>query len=144
MITVKRLLASKSKQGVLSVSPTSMVIDALHILAENNIGAVVVLENNRLVGIFSERDYVKKGIIKGRKAKDTPIAEVMTPNVFTVKPDMTIHDCMKLFSEKRIRHLPVLDGEEVAGVLSVSDIVNATLREQQEHIRYLESYISNA
>lgn len=141
MITVKRLLASKTKQGVVSVSPTAMVIDALHVLADNNIGAVVVMQDNKLVGIFSERDYVRKGIIQGRKAKETPVSELMTPNVFTITPDKTTHDCMKLFSEKHFRHLPVVEEDEVIGVISVSDIVNATLKEQQEHIRYLESYI---
>lgn len=141
MITVKRLLASKSKQGIISVSPNSMVIDALHVLADNNIGAVVVMENNKLVGIFSERDYVRKGIIKGRSAKDTPVSELMTANVFTITPEKTTHDVMKLFSEKHFRHLPVVEDDQVIGVISVSDIVNATLKEQQEHIRYLESYI---
>lgn len=141
MITVKRLLASKTKQGVVSVSPTAMVIDALHVLADNNIGAVVVMQDNKLVGIFSERDYVRKGIIKGRSAKDTPVSELMTANVITISPEKTTHDVMKLFSEKHFRHLPVVENDEVIGVISSSDIVNATLKEQEEHIRYLESYI---
>jgi CBS domain-containing protein len=144
MIPVQKLLEGKPQNHVYSVRPDHMVIDALELMAEKNIGAVVVLEDERLVGIFSERDYARKGIIKGRKAKSTPVAEVMTPKVFTVAPDMSIADCMQLFSDKKIRHLPVVSNERVVGMLSVGDIVTAIMREQQSHIQFLEQYISGS
>ena len=119
-----------------------MVIDAIQILADKNIGAVVVVEDEKLVGIFSERDYVRKGILQGRKAKTTPVSEVMTPNVFTVSPRMDISHCMQLFSEKHIRHLPVVSEGKVMGMLSISDIVNAIINEQANRIEFLEKYLS--
>ncbi|GAA4404214.1 CBS domain-containing protein [Nibrella viscosa] len=130
--------------GVCSVRPDHMVIDALNLMADCNIGAVVVMDGEELVGIFSERDYARKGIRQGRKAKSTPVSEVMTPKVFTVTQDMDIYDCMKLFSEKRFRHLPVMDDDKVIGVLSIGDIVSAIMKEQSDHIQYLEQYITNA
>lgn len=141
MIKVRDILAQKKIQHIISVMPTTTVIEALGIMAEKNIGAVVVLENDKLVGIFSERDYARKGIVQGRKAKDTPMSEVMTPKVFTVEPDMTVRDCMEIMSEKKFRHLPVTDGGKVVGVLSVGDIVTSLIIEQRQHINYLESYI---
>lgn len=144
MISVKKLLADKPQSNVWSVSPSTTVIEALFLLAEKNIGAVVVLENEKLVGIFSERDYARKGIVQGRKAKSTPISEVMTPRVFTVTKEMDIRECMKLFSEKKFRHLPVMDEDTVIGILSIGDIVNSIMKEQQEHIDFLEQYITNA
>ena len=125
-----------------SVTPKHMVIDALDLMAQKNIGALVVMDGEKLIGIFSERDYARKGILQGRKAKSTPVTEVMTPNVFTVSSDKSLQDCMKLFSEKRIRHLPVVDDGKVAGVLSIGDIVNAIIREQSNHIQFLEQYIT--
>jgi CBS domain-containing protein len=142
MISVQQLLNSKPTQNLHSVTTSNMVVDALEIMAANNIGAVVVMEGERLAGIFSERDYVRKGIIKGRKSKSTPITEVMTANVFTVSPDQDINDCMQLFSSKKIRHLPVKQGEKVVGMLSIGDIVNAIIREQSVHIQYLEEFIT--
>ncbi|GAA4463563.1 CBS domain-containing protein [Nibrella saemangeumensis] len=144
MISVKKILQNKAQSGVCSVRPDDMVIDALNLMADCNIGAVVVMDGEELVGIFSERDYARKGIRQGRKAKSTPVSEVMTPKVFTVTPDMDIYDCMKLFSEKRFRHLPVMEEDKVAGVLSIGDVVSAIMKEQSEHIQYLEQYITNA
>ncbi|TDB64243.1 CBS domain-containing protein [Arundinibacter roseus] len=129
---------------VFSVPPTATVIETLHLMAEKNIGAVVVLENENLVGIFSERDYARKGIIQGRKAKSTPISEVMTPKVFTVSCDMSIQECMQLFSQKKIRHLPVVENDRVVGVLSIGDIVNSIMFEQKVHIQFLEQYITQS
>ena len=103
----------------------------------------MVVENEKLVGIFSERDYARKGIIMGRKAKSTPLTEVMTSNVFTVTPDMNMEDCMQLFSDKRIRHLPVVHDSDLLGMLSIGDIVTAIIVEQKEHIQFLEKYISS-
>jgi CBS domain-containing protein len=144
MITVQKLLNDKGKQVVYSVLPQSTVIDALELMAQKNIGAVVVLENDKLEGIFSERDYARKGIIQGRNAKSTLISEVMTPKVYTVSPDMTINDCMQIFSDKKFRHLPVTENGKVVGLISIGDIVNTIMKEQQEHINFLEKYISQA
>lgn len=143
MLTVQKLLDSKPTNKIWSVAPDQMVIDAIQILADKNIGAVVVVEGEKLVGIFSERDYVRKGIIQGRKAKSTPVSEVMTANVFTVSPRMDIANCMQLFSEKHIRHLPVVLEGKVMGVLSISDIVNAIINEQASRIEFLEKYLSD-
>ena len=142
MLSVSRLLNNKKNEGVWSVSPNHMVIDALNLMSEKGIGAVMVMEEDRLIGIFSERDYARKGIIAGRKAKSTPVTEVMTPNVFTVSPSMDIEDCMTLFSEKRIRHLPVVDNQQVIGMLSIGDIVTAIIQAQDQQIKYLEAYIT--
>jgi len=142
MISVQKLLEGKRLNKTFTVTPEHMVIEALEIMAANNIGAVMVMEGPKLVGIFSERDYARKGIIAGRKAKSTPVSEVMTANVFTVSPEMDIEDCMQLFSDKRIRHLPVLDHGVVVGMLSIGDIVTAIINEQKQHINFLEQYIS--
>lgn len=140
--TVKMLLDSKKISKVISIKPEQTVLDALTVLAEYNIGALVVMEGEKLVGIFSERDYARKGILKDRSAKSTTISEVMTPNVFTVSSNMTTKDCMQLMSDKHFRHLPVVDNDKVIGVLSVGDIVSAILNEQSQTINFLESYIA--
>ncbi|RCR70789.1 CBS domain-containing protein [Larkinella punicea] len=144
MLSVKKLLQLKHQVGVFSVRPDEMVIDALNVMADRNVGAVVVMDGDELVGIFSERDYARKGIRQGRKAKSTPISEVMTPRVFTVSSDMNINDCMRIFTEKRFRHLPVVDDNRVVGVLSIGDIVSAIMQEQLNHIQYLEQYIAGS
>lgn len=142
MISVQKLLEGKKINKIFTLTPEHMVIDALDLMAQNNIGAVMVMEGERLAGIFSERDYARKGIIQGRKAKSTPLTDVMTHNVFTVSPEMDIENCMQLFSDKRIRHLPVMAGTEVVGMLSIGDIVSAIMQEQKQHIQFLEQYIS--
>jgi CBS domain-containing protein len=141
MLSVQKLLDSKPSKAVYSIRPEQMVIEALELMAQNNIGAILIMDGDRLAGIFSERDYARKGIIQGRKAQKTPLSEVMTPHVFTVSPKMDIEDCMKLYSEKKIRHLPVVDNGKVVGMLSTGDIVNAIIREQMAQIEYLEQYI---
>ncbi|SOE22549.1 CBS domain-containing protein [Spirosomataceae bacterium TFI 002] len=144
MITkVSSILRQKEIREVISVTPETTVIEALEIMSKYNIGALLIIENEVLKGIFSERDYARKGIIKGRKAKSTPMTEVMTTNVFTVKEQTNIKDCMELMSEKHFRHLPVVTDEgKVIGVLSVGDIVIALIKEQRQHIKFLERYIS--
>lgn len=142
MLKVREILSAKSHNAVYAVTPSQMVIEALDLMAARNIGAVMVLENNRLMGIFSERDYARKGILKDRKAKSTPISEVMTANVFTVTPSDNLEDCMQLMTDKKIRHLPVLDDGRVIGLVSIGDVVMAIIREQSEHIQNLEMYIS--
>jgi len=143
MISVKKLLAGKRISKIFALSPAAMVIEALELMATENIGAVMIMDGDKLVGIFSERDYARKGIIQGRKAKSTPVTEVMTSNVYTVTPDMKMEDCMQLFTDKHIRHLPVMEDGKVSGMLSIGDIVNAMIMEQKDHIQFLEKYISS-
>ncbi|MBK8966703.1 MAG: CBS domain-containing protein [Saprospiraceae bacterium] len=142
MIPVFKLLESKADQSILSITPNHMVIEALELMAEKNIGAVLVMDGPKLVGIFSERDYARKGIIQGRKAKSTPVTEVMSSNLITITPQMGIRECMNLMTTKRVRHLPVMDGDQVVGLLSIGDLVNAIIVEQRTHIKFLEQYIS--
>lgn len=139
--TVKQLLDLKNIKGILSVTPDTTVYDALLKMGEANIGALLIMEGEKLAGIFSERDYARKGIIQGRKAKSTPIGDLMTANVITVNADMNTKDCMEIMSAHKFRHLPVVDGEKVIGLLSVGDIVTAVLNEQKSLITYLETYI---
>jgi CBS domain-containing protein len=142
MIPVYKLLEGKADQAILSITPKHVVIEALQLMAEKNIGAVLVMDGDRLLGIFSERDYARKGIIQGRKAKSTPVTEVMSTNLITVTPEMGIRECMNLMTTKRVRHLPVLEGDTVVGMLSIGDLVNAIIIEQRTHIKFLEQYIS--
>jgi CBS domain-containing protein len=142
MLNVKQLLAGKPHNRIWSVGPNQMVIEALELMADRNIGAVLVMDGEEMRGIFSERDYARKGILQDRKAKSTPITEVMTAGVFVVEPHHSIEDCMKLISEKRIRHLPVLDQNRVIGLLSIGDIVTAIINEQKHRIQSLEHYIT--
>ena len=143
MISVQRLLEGKNVSQIISLRPDNTVIEALQLMADENIGAVMIMENEKLVGIFSERDYARKGIIMGRKAKSTPLNEVMIHNVITVTPEMDIDDCMKLFINKFIRHLPVIKDGKVLGILSIGDIVHAIIKEQEDHIKFLEHYITS-
>lgn len=142
MPTVRQLLAGKPTNAVYAVRPDQMVIEALEMMSSRRLGAVMIMENDQLMGIFSERDYARKGILEGRKAKSTPVTEVMTANVFVVTPEQGIEDCMKIMSDKHIRHLPVVENDRVIGLLSVGDIVTAMLHEQQNHIQNLEQYIT--
>ena len=144
MLEVRQLLSGKNIDTIYTVRSDQTVIEALELMAAKNIGAVMVVDDDRLVGIFSERDYARKGIIQGRKAKSTPISEVMTSGVYTVDPTQTIEDCMEMMSAKRIRHLPVMEGDRVVGLVSISDIVTAIIREQAHRIQNLESYISGS
>ena len=143
MKSVAKLLTDKPQSNVWSVSPESMVIDALLLMNEKKIGALVVLKDEVLVGIFSERDYARKGIIEGRSAKTTTIAEIMTPKVITVDKSMNINECMQIFSEMKFRHLPVVENQKVIGILSIGDIVNSIINDQKDHINFLEQYIRN-
>ncbi len=141
MISVKRLLKHKTMPRIIALRPDNTVIEALQLMEDKNVGAIMVMEDEKLVGIFSERDYARKGIIKGRKAKSTPLSDVMIPDVITVNPEMDIEDCMNLFIDKFIRHLPVVENDQVIGMLSIGDIVNAIIQEQVDHINFLEQYI---
>lgn len=143
MLNVRQILATKAQNAVHSIAPSQMVFEALELMAARNIGAVLVMEGERLVGIFSERDYARKGILQDRKAKTTPVSEVMTANVFTVGSQASIEDCMQLMSEKKFRHLPVLDDGRVVGLISIGDVVTAIIREQRDRIQSLEQYITS-
>jgi len=142
MKTVQQLLESK-RYSVVSVAPSSTVLDALKVMAEKEIGAVIVIDGEHLVGIFSERDYARKVVLQGKASKDTPVREIMTERVVCVRPEQSIEDCMGLMTDKRIRHLPVLQHKKVIGVISIGDVVKEMLSEKEFVIKQLESYIHN-
>lgn len=142
MKTVRQLLAVKGS-SVLSIAPTQQVYDALVMMAEHKVGALVVLNGERLVGIFSERDYARSVVLKGKTSKNTLVSEVMSTTVITVTQEQTIDECMSLMSGKRIRHLPVLDNNQVVGLLSIGDLVKETIEYQAFLIKQLESYIQS-
>jgi CBS domain-containing protein len=142
MKTVQQLLESK-RYSVVSVDPTTTVLGALQVMADKEIGAVIVIDDGHLVGIFSERDYARKVVLQGKASKDTPVREIMTEKVVCVRPEQTIEDCMGLMTDKRIRHLPVLEHKKVIGVISIGDVVKEMLSEKEFLIKQLESYIHN-
>jgi len=140
MKTVHQLLQSKGSY-VISVPSDTTVYDALLIMAEKQIGAVAVMDGEHLAGIFSERDYAREVVLKGRTSKTTPVKDIMSSKVITVTPDNTVEDCMTLITNKRVRHLPVLHNGKVTGILSIGDLVKETIAEQEVLIQQLESYI---
>ncbi|CAN6134891.1 COG0517 FOG, CBS domain [Methylophilaceae bacterium] len=142
MKTIQQLLATKKHKDVISIAPHRPVFDALVVMAEYEIGALMVLEGEKLVGIFSERDYAREVVLKGKSSKTTAISEVMTANVISVKLSDTVEQGMTIMTEKRIRHLPVLDNSKVVGMLSIGDLVKETIDYQQRLIKQLESYIT--
>jgi CBS domain-containing protein len=141
MQTVRQLLNKKGAH-VVSVSPETSVYDAIKMMAEHEIGALVVLEKGRLVGIVSERDYARKVILKGKSSRETPVAEIMTREVTTVRPETSVEKCMQLMTDERVRHLPVIDGDKLAGIISIGDVVKAIISQQEFMIEQLEGYIS--
>jgi CBS domain-containing protein len=142
MKTVKQLLESKAP-GVVTIAPEASVFEALELMADKDIGAVVVTHNSRVIGIMSERDYARKVILHNRSSKEIPVAQIMTEKVVYVRPTQTVDECMALMTDKHIRHLPVLDGERLIGVLSIGDLVRATISEQDFVIKQLENYITS-
>lgn len=140
MKTVKQVLEGK-QQTLLSVTPDTSVYDAVKLMSDKDVGALMVLEGERLVGIFSERDYARKVILFGKSSRETAVREIMTEKLVCVRPTATINECMAIMTEKRIRHLPVLEGTRVKGVISIGDAVKETIAEQQLTIEQLESYI---
>ncbi len=139
---VHQILSVKKIDTIWSVGPDNTVYDALKIMENKNIGAVLVMEGDQMVGIFSERDYARKGILRGRASKDTLIRDVMTSKVITVETEQKLQECMEIMSEKHIRHLPVTKEGQLVGIISINDIVTAIIMEQRVHIKSLESYIS--
>jgi len=141
---VRNILDAKGqhKGKIFSVEPGTIVYHAIELMAEKNIGGLLITENDKLVGIFTERDYARKLILKGKSSKDTQIGELMTKNPFTVGPDSSIEECMQMMSDRRIRHLPVVNGAELVGVISISDVVRFIIEDQKATIAHLESYIA--
>jgi CBS domain-containing protein len=140
MKTVRQLLDSK-RHKLISIVPDATVYDALQAMSDHDIGALIVQEDGRLVGIFSERDYARKIILHGKSSKETLVREIMTSKVVVLRPSQTVEDCMTLMTDKRIRHLPVLEDGKVVGVVSIGDVVKEMLSEQKFIIEQLESYI---
>jgi CBS domain-containing protein len=138
--TLDSVLRFKGRQ-VWSISPTATVYEAIARMSEKSVGALLVLSEGRLVGIISERDYARKVILKERSSKDTPVWEIMTDGVITAGPNSTVEECMRVMTENRIRHLPVVDGERVLGIVSIGDLVNWTITAHEETIGQLQGYI---
>ncbi len=141
MATVRQLLRTKGNE-IWSVAPQATVYEALQIMSEKDVGALLVLDKGNLVGIFSERDYARKLILKGRFSKDTTVTELMTHEVLYVEPQSTIEDCMALMTAKRIRHLPVLEKERLIGIVTIGDVVKQIISDQEFTIRQLGTYIT--
>jgi CBS domain-containing protein len=136
-------LLGRKPQGIHSIAPEAPVLDAIRLMAEHGIGALLVMKGERLEGILSERDYARKVILRGRSSNDTPVSQIMTENVITVDPAMSAEQCMQIMTERRVRHLPVVEGGRVIGMLSIGDLVRAVLAEQAQTIEQLEHYIHN-
>lgn len=141
MINVRDILQEKGKE-IWKVSPDTSVFDALKLMADRNIGALLVLDGKKLAGIFSERDYARKVILKGKASKDTAVREIMTAVVVTVRLAQTVEECMELMTANRIRHLPVVEGDQLAGVISIGDVVKAIISDREFTIKQLENYIT--
>ena len=141
MKQARTLLETKGNQ-VWSVSPRDTVLDAIKRMAEKRIGALLVMDGDNLAGVFSERDYARKVALEGKSSRNTEVSEIMTAEVVVAKPDNTVEECMALMTRKRVRHLPVMEGESVVGVLSIGDLVKAIIEDQQFQIEQLENYIT--
>lgn len=141
MYIVKQVLDGKG-HDVWAVRSDNTIYEALEVMAEKNIGAVLVMDGERLVGIFSERDYARKVILEGKSSRTTSVGEVMTDRVIAVRPDQSVDGCMALMTEKRVRHLPVMQDDSVVGVISIGDVVKAVISQQANQIQHLEDYIT--
>ena len=141
MRNVQQILDQKGHR-IISVAPTATVRDVIGLMAEHNIAAVLIMKGNELVGIITERDYTRKVILLGRNSADTPVSDIMTSPVLCVSPGDTAQRCMSLMTEKKIRHLPVLDNGEIIGMVSIGDLVKAVIEDQQQEIQQLQQYIS--
>jgi CBS domain-containing protein len=140
MTTVRQLLDRKDR-AVFSVGPERPVLEAIRAMAEHHVGALLVMKGEVLAGIVSERDYARKVILLGRSSSDTPVRDIMTTPVLTVSPETSVEQCMQLVTDKRVRHLPVLEAGRVVGMVSIGDLVKAVIAAQQQQIEQLESYI---
>ena len=142
MNTVAQILASKPDQTVYTMAPSASAHEAVRLMAEKNIGALVVVEHGQVVGLVSERDYARKLVLMARSPTDTPLGDIMSSPVMYVRPHQTIDECMALMTQNRMRHLPVMDGGQLIGLISIGDLVKATISEQQFIIEQLEHYIT--
>ena len=140
MKTVKQLLSAKGSQ-IHSIRPNAKVFEALELMADKDVGALVVTEGSRLVGIISERDYARKVRLHGKSSQEIPVGEIMSQDVITVDPSRTVEECMALVTQHRVRHLPVCEGDRLVGIISIGDLVKEVIAEQEETIKQLESYI---
>jgi CBS domain-containing protein len=137
---ISAILSQKSE--VFSVSPDTTVYEAIELMADKNIGALLVMERERLVGMFSERDYTRKIVLRGKRSRETKVSEIMSTNLTVTHPDEPVEKCLRLMTDKRIRHLPVVDGDKVTGVISIGDLVKWVISCQSATIAHLEHYIS--
>lgn len=142
MKTVKQLLQAKG-HDTYAVTPDTLVLDAIRLMAEKDVGALIVAEADEPLGIFTERDYIRKLVLQNKSSSDTPIKDVMTPRILYVRPEQTVEDCMALMNEKHLRHLPVLHEGRVIGVISIRDVVHDIVSEKQFMIDQLENYIAD-
>ncbi|MBV9281233.1 MAG: CBS domain-containing protein [Chloroflexi bacterium] len=141
MTSVAQLLDAKGHEAW-SVAPDASVYDAIKMMADKGVGALLVVDGQRLVGIVSERDYARKVILRGRSSQSTPVSEIMTDRVLYVRPEQTVEQCMALMTDKRIRHLPVLKDDRIAGIVSIGDLVKSLISEKEDLIQHLENYIT--
>ena len=140
MATARHLLDRKGR-AIFSIGPDDPVLEAVRMMAEHQVGALLVMKDARLLGIVSERDYARKVILKGRSSADTPVAQIMSSPVITVTLSNSVQECMQLMTSRRLRHLPVVEGGKVVGMVSIGDLVKAVMEEQKQTIEQLESYI---
>jgi CBS domain-containing protein len=142
MTTVKNVLNDKSNHAIFTIRPNDTVFSAIKLMAEKGIGAVVVTDNNKVVGIFSERDYTRKIVLMERTSRDTIVSDIMTSNVITVTTNMNVENCLNLMTDKHLRHLPVVENENLLGLISIGDLVKAAMDDQKKLIDQLQQYIS--
>lgn len=142
MLTISSIFQTKGND-IWSVSPQATVFEALEILADKDIGALPVIENGHLVGMFSERDYARKVILKGKSSKEEKVGDLMTTQIYSITPSISIEECMALMTEVRSRHMPVFEGDKLIGIVTIGDVVNALLKEQKITIKDLKSYITS-
>lgn len=141
MSTVAQLLEAKNPD-IWSIAPDASVFEAIKLMADKSIGAVLVIENGKLVGIMSERDYARKVILKNRSSRETPVKDIMTEKLICVSPDHTIDGCMAIMTDKKIRHLPVMEGKKLVGIISIGDVVRSIINDREHTIQQLENYIT--
>lgn len=141
MQTIKQLLEKKGSE-ILTIDPNSSVFDAIKSMADHHIGSLIVMQNERLVGIITERDYSRNVILKGKSSVNTAVKDIMTKNVLCTKPDQTVEEAMALMTDKRVRHLPVVENGNVLGIISIGDLVKTIISEQKHIIEQLEHYIN--
>jgi CBS domain-containing protein len=141
MQTIKQLLENKGSV-ILTIDPNDSVYDAIKSMADNHIGSLIVMQNKHIVGIITERDYSRNVILKGKSSANTPVKDIMTTNVLCTKPEQTIEEAMALMTDKRVRHLPVVENDNIIGVVSIGDLVKTIISEQKHIIEQLEHYIN--